>query len=187
MSEPDHVPAASDASPLKAAIRQARMDAAEQTGVVVDLHDAELARLEILNEALDPVFAEIPPDVEIFDRGITQGRQPRLWLDSVAHIEMGRDKRVYRFLLDTRLGRRIAVESNAVEPVVQAVTQYVARRIVERERALANGVSGARAETRFFAARERERRWRGFGLFVFGMLAGAAALLAVAWVLGPRY
>jgi hypothetical protein len=32
-------------SPLKQAIQQARIEAAERTGVVVDLRDAELARL----------------------------------------------------------------------------------------------------------------------------------------------
>ena len=44
-------------SALKEAVRQARIESAERTGVVVDLRDAELARLELLNEALDPLFA----------------------------------------------------------------------------------------------------------------------------------
>ena len=39
---------------LRDALRQARIEAADRTGVVVDLRDAEVARLEILNEALDP-------------------------------------------------------------------------------------------------------------------------------------
>jgi hypothetical protein len=55
---------------LKEAMRQARMEIAERTAVVVDLRNAEIARLELLNEALDPVFAEIPHDVELFDRGL---------------------------------------------------------------------------------------------------------------------
>ena len=48
-----------DARPvrLRDALRQARIEAADRTGVVVDLRDAEVARLEILNEALDPLFA----------------------------------------------------------------------------------------------------------------------------------
>jgi hypothetical protein len=45
---------------LRDALRQARIEAADRTGVVVDLRDAEVARLEILNEALDPLFAQIP-------------------------------------------------------------------------------------------------------------------------------
>ena len=72
---------------LKDAVRQARIETAERTGVVVDMRDAELARLELLNEALDPLFAEIPPDVELFDRGISRGDTPRLWVDA---IEIGR-------------------------------------------------------------------------------------------------
>jgi hypothetical protein len=52
-------------SPLKQAIQQARVEAAERTGVIVDLRDAELARLELLNEALNPLFAEILPEVDL--------------------------------------------------------------------------------------------------------------------------
>ena len=61
---------------LKDALRKARIEAAERTGVVVDLRDAEVARLELINEALDPLFAEIPPEVELFDRGISAWRDP---------------------------------------------------------------------------------------------------------------
>src|SRR6185503_6990472 len=121
---------------LKDALRRARIDAAERTGVVVDLHDAEVARLELLNEALDPVFAEIPAEVDLFDRGISRGDTPRLWIDAVAHVAMGRDKRMYRFLHDTRLGRRVMVESHEIPDLVKGVTDYVARRLIERERAL---------------------------------------------------
>src|SRR5947209_19049932 len=83
---------------LKDALRQARVDSAERSGVVVDLHDAEVARLELLNEALEPLFAEIPPEIDLFDRGISRGDTPRLWLDAIAHIGMDRDKRAYRLV-----------------------------------------------------------------------------------------
>ena len=72
---------AAAAERLKEALRQARVDQAERTGVVVDLHDAEVARLELLNEALDPLFEEIPAEVDLFDRGISRGETPRLWID----------------------------------------------------------------------------------------------------------
>ena len=123
-------------SPLTQAMHQARVEAAERTSVVVDLRDAEVARLELLNEALDPLFAEIPPEAELFDRGISRGDTPRLWIDSVAHVAMGRDKRAYRFLHDTRIGRRVLAKSHEIPDIVQAVTTYVARRLVERQRAL---------------------------------------------------
>ena len=49
---------------------------------------------------------------------------------------MGRDKRLYRFLHDSRMGRRVLAESYEIPDVVQAVTTYLARRLVERQRAL---------------------------------------------------
>src|ERR1700741_458636 len=122
---------------LRDALRRARIEGADRPGVVVDLRDAEVARLEILNEALDPLFAQVPDNVDLFDRGISQGETPRLWIDVVAHVVMGRDKRIYRFVQDTRYGRIVLAESHEVPVIVSAVTDYVARRIVEREHALA--------------------------------------------------
>jgi hypothetical protein len=124
--------------PLRNAMRSARIEAAERSAVIVELRDAEAARLEMLSEALDPVFAEIPAEHLVqFDRGLVAGTQPRLWIDMVAHVAMGRDKRTYRFLQDTVHGRRILAESLEIAPVVEAVTRYVARRVVAREQMLA--------------------------------------------------
>ena len=95
-----------------------------------------MARLEILNEALDPLFAQVPEKVDLFDRGVSQGETPRLWIDVVAHILMGRDKRIYRFVQDTRFGRIVLAESHDVPVIVDAVTDYVARRMIEREHAM---------------------------------------------------
>jgi hypothetical protein len=95
------------AQPLKEALREARIVAPERSAVVVDLRDAEAARLELLNEALDPAFKEIPNGVELFDRGVSKGDVPRLWIDVIAHVEMGHDKRQYRFVQDTRYGRAV--------------------------------------------------------------------------------
>jgi len=124
--------------PLREAMRSARIEAAERSAVIVELRDAEAARLEMLNEALDPLFEELPPEhLDPFDRGIGAGTQPRLWIDMVAHVAMGRDKRTYRFLLDTANGRRVLAESLEMAPIVEAVTRYVARRLVAREQMLA--------------------------------------------------
>src|ERR1700731_3445351 len=112
--------AAAAPSPLTQAMHLARVEAAERTSVVVDLRDAEVARLELLNEALDPLFAEIPSEAELFDRGMSRGDTPRLWIDAVAHIAMGRDKRLYRLLHDTRVGRRVLAESYEIPDMVRA-------------------------------------------------------------------
>src|SRR6201999_3037028 len=130
---------------LRDALRQARSEAADRTGVVADLRDAEVARLEILNEALDPLFAQVPEQIDLFDRGISQGETPRLWIDVVAHVVMGRDKRIYRFVQDTRFGRIVLAESHDASVIVKAVTDYVARRMVEREQALSASSTVAEA------------------------------------------
>jgi hypothetical protein len=174
-------------SPLREAMHQARLEAAERTGVVVDLRDAEWARLELLNEALDPLFADIPVDVDLFDRGVTRGETPRLWIDAVAHVAMGRDKRVYRLLHDTRVGRHVLAESTEIDEVVQAVTAYVARRIVERQRALDEDPEFIQRVTQSVAERERRRRrWRAVGAVVFGFILGLLALLAAGLLIASR-
>ncbi|HEX5229173.1 MAG TPA: hypothetical protein VFW44_15765 [Bryobacteraceae bacterium] len=140
---------------------------------MVDLRDAEVARLEILSEALDPLFAQVPDNVDLFDRGISQGETPRLWIDVVAHILMGRDKRAYRFVQDTRFGRILLAESHDVPVIVDAVTDYVARRMIEREHALVASPMAAAP------AAEKPRRSRLWP-FAFGFILGALALFAVA-------
>jgi hypothetical protein len=157
---------------LRDALRKARIEAADRTGVVVDLRDAEVARLEILNEALDPLFAQVPDSVDLFDRGMSQGETPRLWIDVVAHIMMGRDKRIYRFVQDTRHGRIVLAESHEVPAIVDAVTDYVARRMIEREHAL---VAGPAPEPE-----EKPKPRRGWGMFLLGFILGAVALFGLA-------
>ena len=155
--------------------------------VIVDLRDAELARLELLNEALDPLFAEIPNDADLFDRGISRGDTPRLWIDAVAHIAMGRDKRAYRFLHDTRVGRHVLAESHDIPEIVQAVTTYVARRLVERQRALDEDPDYINRIAPKAAAREyRRRRWRAFGWLVLGFLLGLVTLIVAALIFAAR-
>jgi hypothetical protein len=189
MSDPERVtesggrPAgAARGSRLKDAVREARIEMAERTGVVVDLRDAAIARLELLNEALDPIFAEMPADIELFDRGIVPGDPPRLWIDMIAHVVMGRDRRTYRFLQDTRYGRRVLAESSDAGEVANAVTKYVARRLVERERMIEGDSALIAQDALAAAARKRRRRWWGLGAFLLGLLLGAGGLLAAAWL-----
>jgi hypothetical protein len=167
---------------LRDALRQARIESAERTGVVVDLHDAEVARLELLNDELVPLFEELPQGVELFDRGISRGETPRLWIDVVAHIHMGRDKRVYRFVQDTRFGRKVLAETAQMDNMVEAVARYLAQRLVERERVLADS-SAPLGETRY---ERRRRRWRAVIAFLFGVFAGVFALVAAAWLIAAR-
>ena len=171
---------------LKEALRKARVDQAERTGVVVDLHDAEVARLEILNEALDPLFEEIPAAIDLFDRGISRGETPRLWIDAIAHIGMGRDKRLYRFLQDTRYGRKVLAESLNVAEMADAITKYVAQRMIERERALVDSTLPLRDVKQDAKLERRRRRRRAIRAFLFGLIIGFATLIAAALLFEPK-
>ena len=188
---------------LRDAIRAARVDAAEQAGVVVELRDAELARLAMLNEMLEPVFAEVPVEhADLFDRGLMPGETPRLFVDMVAHIAMGRDRRTYRFLQDSRSGRRVLAESANPTDIVDAVTRYVARRLIAREQVLTSFASEAEALAPLPMPKRAARRplpvaaeeqpvapaSRGGTILVFvaGLVAGIVLLLGLGLAFSGR-
>ncbi len=148
------------------------------------MRDADVARLELLNDALNPLFEEIPENIELFDRGVSKGDVPRLWVDVVAHVEMGHDKRQYRFVQDTRYGRAVLGESYELAAIVEAITRYVARRLVERERAMADDAGRGVAQAVLRHDRRR-RRWRAIRIFILGLVVGIGALFALAMLTRP--
>ena len=127
------------------------------------------------------------PEVELFDRGISRGDVPRLWVDVIAHVEMGRDKRQYRFVQDTRYGRAVLAESYDVPEMTGAITRYVARRLLERDRALSDDVPFGQAATLKTVEYEQRRgRLRGLRMFVYGVVVAVAALLTWALLSAPQ-
>lgn len=136
-----------DTLDLRATIRAVKNDLADRDDVVVDLREMQRARLELLAEELKPVFAQVPSEDDRFDFAISSGAQPRLWIDAVAHVAMGRDRRTYRFVRDTRLGRVVLAETLDMKAVAERVTRYVAERIVERERVLDGETEPVRRES----------------------------------------
>jgi hypothetical protein len=118
-------------------VRDVKIASADRTDVVVDMRDADRARLELLAEEIRPVLADIDPDDDRFDFGLSKGLQPRLWIDAVAHVHMGHDRRVFRFVRDTRLGRVIMSDTSDIAATADAVSRYIAERVIERERILA--------------------------------------------------
>ena len=204
MSEP------SDSTPgkvrsLRETIREVRTAETERADVVVELRDAERARLELLAEELRGVFAEVPAEDDQFIFTVAAGTPPRLWIDMTAFVVMGRDRRTYRFLKDTRLGRTIIVESAELADVADTITHYVAERIIERERAI-EGDWLIRRVMRDETERRQEARHavaaaaqpvaperppvridaRNLGwlvaAFLGGVLIGAVVLFAYAWL-----
>jgi hypothetical protein len=134
--KPDNVPVQPN---LAASIRQARVENAERAEAMADLRELEIGRLKALESALEQVVDQAPQGVDMFDMALTQSEHPRLFLDMIAFVDMAYDKRTYRFFQDTRQGRVQIAESQSVDTIVAAVADYVARRLVERERALTVG------------------------------------------------
>jgi hypothetical protein len=175
---------------LRRAIREVRIAHSERNDVVVEFREAEIARLELLGEALEGVIADLPPDGDQFLVGILPGQPPRFWVDATSFVVMGRDKRQYLFQKDSRLGRTTLAEGANVETIADAVTRYVAERIVEREQAIegdwvANAMrpqrrSSLAAAPRRASADRTSLIWVlcGFGL---GVIAGMFLIIAVAW------
>ena len=127
---------------LEEAIREVKNAVADRDDVVIEMREAERMRLELLANELAPVIGEVPAESELFDFAISSGLQPRFWIDAVSHVSMGRDKRTFRFLKDTRIGRVVLAESTDMKTVANQVTRYLAERIVERERLMEGGVTG---------------------------------------------
>lgn len=124
---------------LSEVIREVKNQQADRDDVVVEMREAQRTRLELLAQELQPVFDDIPDDAANFDLVISSGLQPRLWIDAVSHVVMGRDRRTYRFLRDTRLGRVVLAESTDIKPVAESVSRYIAERLIERQRMMDGG------------------------------------------------
>lgn len=188
MSEPiESIGSVDHMRSLAEAIREVKNAAADRDDVVVEMREAARGRLDLLAAELAPVFAEVPKDDPSFDFAVSSGLQPRLWIDAVAHVAMGRDRRVYRFVRDTRLGRVVMAESSDMKVVADQVTRYVAERIVERNRMLEGEVRPALVAGPQTAptASPRDGSWgafiSGFALVLVGAVAGALIVLALFW------
>lgn len=139
----DNVRVLDQARQLAEAVRSVKNAEADRDDVVIEMRDAERMRLEIFANELKPVISEVPSDIDVFDFALSSGLKPRFWVDSVSHVSMGHDKRVYRFLKDTRNGRIILAESTDARMVADRVTRYIAERMVERERMMEGGMPQA--------------------------------------------
>jgi hypothetical protein len=171
---------------LSDAIRDVKNAAADRDDVVVELREAGRMRLELLAQELKSVFDEVPADNDWFDFAISSGLQPRLWIDAISHVALARDRRTYRFVADTRLGRTVLAESSDIKPVADQVTRYIAERMVERQRLVEGTIEPvARLAGLSGRGREQGKRWRallnGMFLVVAGALVGLAFTVALLW------
>lgn len=174
---------------LSDAMREMKNAAADRADVVVEMREASRTRLELLAQELQPVFDDVPADDPTFDFAISSGEQPRLWIDAVAHVAMGRDRRTYRFVRDTRLGRVVLAESVEIAPVANQVTRYIAERLVERQRAVEGDVEplprGDTQEQETVAPTPYRSAWSSFfsgvAFVILGGIVGVATVVVAMW------
>lgn len=179
---------------LSDAVRDVKNAFADRDDVVVDMREAHRMRLDLLAAELAPVFADVPADMDNFDFVVSSGLQPRLWIDAVSHVAMGRDRRTYRFVRDTRIGRVVLAESTDMKPVADQVTRYVAERIVERQKMMEGGVELAVAGMKRadvpeaeppLRSKTRSKAWSAFlsglGLVAAGALVGLVVSVILLW------
>ena len=179
---------------LSDAIRDVKNAFADRDDIVVDMRDAHRMRLDLLAAELAPVFAEVPTEMDSFDFAVSSGLQPRLWIDAVSHVAMGRDRRTYRFVRDTRMGRVVLAESTEMKPIVDQVMRYVAERVVERQRLMEDGAELPASGTGRAAAAQAQSPLRalseskflsallsGLGLIAAGALVGLGISLVLFW------
>ena len=173
---------------LQSAIGEVRIDYAERSDVIAELRDTERARLMLLEEALTGVFDDLPEGTDEFSLTVIPGNPPRFWVDATSFVMLDRDKRTYRFVKDTRLGRTVLAETADVESVADSVTRYVAERIVERDQALeADWMlrppdKPAPAAPQHGRSEARGILW-GFVGFGLGMVAGIFLLMVYARIM----
>ncbi|WP_054311442.1 hypothetical protein [Mesorhizobium sp. 1M-11] len=180
-------------SKLSEAVRDVKNALADRDDVVVDMREAHRMRLELLASELAPVFADVPSDIDYFDFALSSGLQPRLWIDAVSHVAMGRDRRTYRFVKDTRLGRVVLAESQDMKIVGDQVTRYLAERLIERQRLMEGGIEPVERPTPQASSEVEPKpqtadgptRGRtilgGFGLVLLGALVGLGVSAALFW------
>ena len=183
---------------LKAAVDAVRTRQADQQDVVIDLGEAEKARLDLLATELLPLFEEIDEADERFDLAVSQGDRPRMWIDMTTFVAMGHDKLSYRMIKDTRMGRIVMAETSDKDKMSDFVSDYVAEKVLEREKMIEGewcsmmnvknaavdlSSDAAAISTAHVPAKPRLRR--GLMWFILSVLCGLVVLGAVSFLLVP--
>ncbi|MGI9401856.1 MAG: hypothetical protein ACR2O0_11415, partial [Rhizobiaceae bacterium] len=191
---------------LSESIKKIRENQASRNDVVVEMAQAARARMELLVQELEPVIDEIPDDVELFEFKFSGGSDTRFWIDMTSFVRMGRDRRLYEFVKDTRLGRTLIGSTTDRHKMAEMVTQYVAERLLDREYTIegdwqalklrqADGSSESTPDvkvahspshfTGFVAIDSSRRLWLtilySLAIFGAGFMIGAATLVLWAW------
>jgi hypothetical protein len=107
-------------------------------------------------------------------------------------VRMGRDRRQYEFVKDTRMGRQMLGETDEREKMARMVTNYVAERMLERERLIEGDWvamknydfsegENAPSENAPVSRDNKSDFWSVLFWMLVGVALGAAAMVLWAW------
>jgi len=164
---------AGDSGRLRAALHRARQDQADYFDAVEEVRLAETARLQVLADALQTVMAELPDGNDHIHCVVVPGNPPRLWIDILAYVAIADDGRTYRLMRTSEAGRRTLFESPDRDEMAARITDYIAHRIVDRDR---------EAERAFVAAHSAGGSYTGTALllaWICGFSVGILALFVI--------
>ena len=177
---------------LDQAVSLARDRLADRDDVVVEMKAAERGRLELLVEELRPLIDGVDPEDARFEFGLSHGARPRFWIDATTFVQMGTDRRTYRLLKDRLHDRRLIAETGELAIMADAVSAYIAERVLERRRALDGEWEAlrerdeGRSKRRTVRPAPRSRGWlmgllTGFLQVVAGFALVALVVAALIW------
>ncbi|MEM8813356.1 MAG: hypothetical protein AAGF59_12120, partial [Pseudomonadota bacterium] len=125
-----------DTPRLKPAVIRMRDAMANRQDAIADLVERERALLTALHQKLEAFSNDVAAEDDWVLLTLSPSEKPRFWVDATSHVVIDRDRRTYRFLRDTRLGRIVLRESEDVSVIANAIADYIAERMVERDRAI---------------------------------------------------
>ena len=154
---------------LEEALRRARASEADFLDARANVADLRFLRLEALADEMAKITkGQSNLDVFMTLRAIP-GDPPRLIVDASSHVVMEPDPRTYMLIYDGPEERKVLCETEERREIEEKLTEYVAHRIVERERAL-----GAPSEAP--EKKEKSRRSAYLLVWCLGAVMGALAL-----------
>jgi hypothetical protein len=161
---------------LAEALRKARVSEAAHFEAVLDIRDAQTLRLQVLKDDLEPAAASSEAR-RYFDLVLLASDPPRLWIDLVGYVVMEPNPRTYRLVQDTAANREILHETTDRAAMAAKVREYMAHRLVARDRQLVSSVA-PRTERRGYSTGALILAW------LSGLSVGVLGLLIVGVVTG---
>ena len=164
---------------LDTAISQARYAQGMHFDALKDRLDATTLRLEVLRLELDRLIEGREEAEKFIDLKLFAGDRPRLWIDLVTYVVMEPTPRHYRLLRDRSDSSEVLFETDNRAEMVDAITSYIASRIIVREHQLpTDGIINLNRQEHKYSSIALVLAWiSGFllgviGLFAFGVWFG---------------